>query len=67
MPAIAVGSLIKHGWMITYLGLPWKLTLKIRARLERDHAIPSVVAVAAVDVVDRHDDRLADDSRQVLT
>src|SRR5262249_13062426 len=30
-PAIAVLSLVTQGWMITYLGLPWKLTLMIRA------------------------------------
>ena len=28
---MAVGSFIRQGWMITYLGFPWKLTLRIRA------------------------------------
>jgi hypothetical protein len=29
--AIAVWSLSRQGWMITYLGLPWKLTARMRA------------------------------------
>ena len=66
MPRMAVGSFIRQGWMITYLGLPWKLTHEDPGRLERDHAIPSVVPVAPVRVVDRDEPRLADDRREVV-
>ena len=48
------------------LGVALEIDAENPRRLERDHAIPGVVSIAPVVVVDGHGDRLADDRGQVV-